>query len=396
MASIAATRASPKVIIVAGGGFYRTGDHVWLPACEWKSLKQWWEFLDEVVLLKPELESEEIPEGWVEMPTGIKVHRLCDSGDGRFARRRDTIRAARELLKPPDVVMARMPCYETQWCYQVARKRGMLVVVEIHGDWETAVLEEDPSSVLRRATRQFRATANRQIVSEMAANATCVLAVGPRLAAKYVPQGVPSIVSTNHLMSQREYCRREDFVLKNPPEILFVGDMQRRKGLDILFRALSLLKNAGRRCETIMVGSGPMIEKLKEYASSSGFANSVRFVGNVAHGEELYKYFREGDVFVLPSVAAEGVPRVTHEAMALGCPVIATDIGSVAWQLKNGAGIVVPPGNAEKLAGAISEVFDNSGLRRSLSEKGFLRSLEFTYEKQAKNIADFVQTHINN
>jgi glycosyltransferase involved in cell wall biosynthesis len=289
-----------------------------------------------------------------------------------------------------------MPYYETTWCYRVAKKRGMRFVLEIHGDWETALLDEDSSSLFRKATRRFRALASRQIVAEMATNATCVLAVGPRLLEKYVPKGVPSLVSTNHLLREEVYCRRTDFALKDPPRILFVGDMQRRKGLHILFQALASLSNSGRRFEMMMVGSGPMIRELQAYASRQGFRNSVRFVGRVAHGEELYQYFRGSDLFVLPSIAAEGVPRVTHEAAALGCPVIATDVGSVAWQLQDGAGIVVPPGNAEHLAIAILKVLDNADLRQSLSEKGFLQSLKYTYEKQQIRITEFVAAHLSN
>ena len=394
MISTTTRRAFPKVLIASGAPFYRRGDRVWLPPIEWKSLKQWWEFLDEVVLIKPEIESPDTPDGWLEVPPEIAVQSICRYGDARFARRRATFRAANELLRSSDVLLARMPYYETTWCYRVGKKRGMRYVLEIHGDWETAVLEEDSHSLIRIATRRFRANANRRIVEEMAANATCVLGVGPRLLEKYVPRSVPSLASTNHLLDKQDYRVREDFTLKDPPRLLFVGDMQRRKGLHILFRALSSLKTAGRRFEMIMVGTGPMVEELSDYAARQGFADNVRFAGKVAHGEELYDFFRESDIFVLPSVAAEGVPRVTHEAMAFGCPVIATDIGSVAWQLYDDAGIVVPPGDAESLARAIAEVIDKIDLRRSLSEKGFRRSLEYTFEKQKATISQFVGTHI--
>lgn len=384
-----------RVTIASGSAFFREGNRVWLPPIEFKSLRQWWEFLDEVALAKPQLAAERPPEGWMEVPAGIKVYRLCGAGDGRIKRHLDSLHAARELLKPQDVLVARMPYYESAWCYKVGRKKGMRCLVEIHGDWETAVLEEDASSLFRRATRRFRAQSNRRMVSEMSANAICVLGVGPRLLEKYVPSDVPSLASTNHLLSEECYVPRHDFALKNPPRILFVGDMQRRKGLHILFQALSKLSDAGQRFEMVMVGSGPMVEELTAYASRQGFAKNVRFVGKVPHGQALYAFFRESDLFVLPSVAAEGVPRVTHEAMAFGCPVIATDIGSVAWQLQGGAGLVVPSGCIEHLAQAMSQVLNDEEQRRSLSEKGYLRSLEYTYEKQQTTIAEFVRAHLD-
>lgn len=369
-------------------------DRVWLPPIEWKSLKQWWEFLDQVTLLKPELECGQPPDGWLEMPADIKVHRLCHHEDRPIARRLDTLRAARALLSSTHVLMARMPYYETTWCYRVARNIGTDYFVEIHGDWETAVLEEDSKSLSHRITRRFRAWANRRALAQMTENALCVLAVGPRLVEKYVPASVPSLISTNHLLSEREYSPRIDFALRDPPRILFVGDMQRRKGLHFLFHALASLNDQGRRFEMVMVGSGPMVGELNAYASRRGFADRVTFVGKVAHGDVIYNHYRSSDVFVLPSVAAEGVPRVTHEAMAFGCPVIATDIGSVSWQLEGGAGIVIPPGNVESLARAISRVLDDADLRRTLSKTGFRRSLDYTYEKQKARIAEFVRTHL--
>ena len=97
---------------------------------------------------------------------------------------------------------------------------------------------------------------------------------------------------------------------------------------------------------------------------------------------------------MLPSVAAEGVPRVVHEAMAQGCPVIATDVGSTKWQLRGGAGIVVPPADVEALTENIIRVLDDKQLRENLSTNGFRRSLEFTFEEQAEKVATFVRQHV--
>lgn len=395
MSSISIVRPSLKVYIVSGSPFYRLGNEILIPPIEWKSLEQWWEFLDEVVLLKPEIISDDPPVGWMAVPRNIAVEQICRNGDGRLARRRDTLHAARSLLDPSGILMARMPYYETAWCYQVARKIGMRHFLEIHGDWETAVLEEDSNSVFRRATRLARAGANRRVQSRMARRSICVLGVGPDLIRKYVPRLIPSLVSTNHLLGESSFSRRKEFGLKNPARLLFVGDMQRRKGLHILFEALSYLKDEGRRFEMVMIGTGPMVDELSVFAEKNDFVESIKWKGKVPHGKALYEYFKESDVFVLPSVAAEGVPRVTHEAMAFGCPVIATDIGSVSWQLEGGAGLVIPPGDASELAEKLGRVLDDASLRRKLSEKGFQKSLGYTYEKQKAAIADFVLHYVS-
>lgn len=385
---------TPSTTIASGAPFYRDDAGVWLPPIEWKSLKQWWDFLAVAVLVKPEIRAVEPPQGWLQVPSSVSVRRLCWAGQSRVSRRFACSRAARSILRSTDLVVARMPYYETAWLFRVAVKKASRLVLEIHGDWETAILEEDSSGLLRKATRRFRANLSSRVVREMAAYASCVLGVGPRLIEKYVPGHVPSFASTNHLLDEAEYRPRYNFELHQPPRILFVGEMKRRKGLHVLFKALGLLAKAGQPFEMVLVGTGPMTAELNQYAGQQGFSDRVRFVGAVPHGEQLFQHFVRSDVFVLPSVAAEGVPRVTHEAMAFGCPVIATDVGSVRWQLEGAAGVIVAPGDVEALARALRSVLADAALRCRLSGMGLQRSLQYTYDKQREGIARFVSSHV--
>jgi len=143
-----------------------------------------------------------------------------------------------------------------------------------------------------------------------------------------------------------------------------------------------------------MIGSGPQEENLRRYAREHDFEQNVQFTGQISSREILLQHYRQADIFILPSVAGEGVPRVIHEAQSQGCPVIATDIGSTRWQLEDNCGIVIPPGIADVLAYKIIQVLDDGGVRSRLSINGFQRSLEFTYEKQGDKIANFVNKYV--
>ncbi len=383
-----------KIIIANASPFFRNERGAWIPASEWKSLQQWWCFLDGVALAKPEINQESLPVGWVLVPEDIEVFRLCGYQNSRLSRRRETLLSAQELLCNASTLILRVPNYESKWCFQVAARLGVSLILEIHGDWESAVLEEDSKSLPRKVTKTIRARSNRNVVSRMAEYATSVVGIGPELLKKYVPHDTPSLISTNHLLREADYRRRNCFDLKIPPRLLFVGDIQRRKGLHILFEALTALKRLGRNFKMTLVGAGPMKDELAAYSLAHGFSDSVEFVGTVAHGGLLYKYFQESDIFILPSIAAEGVPRVTHEAMAFGCPVIAADIGSVSWQLDGDAGIIIKPGSVDSLLEAIVRVLDDAKLRENLSSRGYAKSLEYTLEKQQEKISSFVSNYI--
>ena len=379
-----------RVAVASDSFFCASGGLNYLNPTDYVSLSQWFPLFGQTVLLKPQLSLSTPPKGWMPVSTEIQVVPLSIANSGRFLRIVGTRLAAEKSLRGIDLLYARMPNYEGYWVFQVAQRLRIPLLLELHGDWVSSITEEDQQDLLRRMTRSWRARFTDRATMRMAEYASAIVTIGSELKEKYAPVYTPTLVSTNHLLPASFYCPREDFRLKDTPLILFVGDIQRRKGLLVLFEALRDLKSHGRLFQMVLVGDGLLEYELRAYAEQEGFIDRVIFAGRVPHGPELFAWFKKADVLVLPSIAAEGVPRVTHEAMAFGCPIIATDIGSVAWQLEGGAGIVVQPRNASVLANAICEVLDNGELRRSLSEKGYRRAQDYTLEKQQATLTEFV------
>ncbi len=384
----------PRVAIANATPFARKDGQVLLPPDEWKSLMQWFSIFDRVTLLKPSVRAEAPCTGWMAVPAHVRAIELCKQDGSLLRRRTDTLRAARAGLHDVDLFYARMPNREALWCDRVACQANIPLLIELHGDWETAILHEDSQALARLATRRCRSAVANRSLQHMCARASWVVSIGPRLAEKYAPPGTPRLITTNHLLSAREYAERESFDLHHPPRILFVGAIQRRKGLHVLFESLRSLQLAGREFEMVLAGTGPQKASLANFAERHGFGPRVRFVGHVPHGVTLFELYRQADLFVLPSIAAEGVPRVTHEAMANGCPAVGTDVGSIAWQLREDAGVVIPPNNAQALTRALSNVLDSFELRRTLSMKGYQRSLEHTLEEQQLTLRRFVEQQL--
>jgi glycosyltransferase involved in cell wall biosynthesis len=137
------------------------------------------------------------------------------------------------------------------------------------------------------------------------------------------------------------------------PVVGTIGRLEDRKGHDQLLRAAGtmLARGNGRRPQIVIVGDGPLREKLQAQAQSLGVAHSVRFVGTVA---DVRPSLAAMDVFVLPS-HAEGMSNALMEAMAAARPVVATAVGGNTEVVVDGkTGVLIPPADPAAIADAIA------------------------------------------
>jgi glycosyltransferase involved in cell wall biosynthesis len=116
----------------------------------------------------------------------------------------------------------------------------------------------------------------------------------------------------------------------------------------------------------VVAGNGPERAALERRAREFGVEGRVRFLGSVSR-DDVLRLFRAADASVLPS-AWENYPHTVVEALAVGCPVIATAVGGVPEVVRDGEnGLLVPPGDPPALAAAVSRFFSDPALRERLA-----------------------------
>jgi rhamnosyl/mannosyltransferase len=131
-----------------------------------------------------------------------------------------------------------------------------------------------------------------------------------------------------------------------------------------------------------MVAEGELEAHFLHLASDLGIADRVVHARGVSR-EELPLYYRDADVFVLPSVWLEAFGLVLAEAMASGTPVIGSRIGGIPYVIGD-AGLLVEPGDVGGLAAALRKVLDDPVLALELGARGRQRVLqEFTWSRTA-------------
>ncbi|HUL58983.1 MAG TPA: glycosyltransferase family 4 protein [Anaeromyxobacteraceae bacterium] len=153
-----------------------------------------------------------------------------------------------------------------------------------------------------------------------------------------------------------------------PVEVLFVGRFgEPRKGLAVLVEAVRLLRASGRAAAVRVVGAGPA-ERFAEASQQLG----VRFEGRLDDAA-LAHLLARADVLCAPSTGGESFGMVLVEAMAAGCPVVASDIPGYA-EAARGAAVLSRAGDPAALAETLWRVGGDAALRRRLSERGRARA----------------------
>lgn len=131
--------------------------------------------------------------------------------------------------------------------------------------------------------------------------------------------------------------------------LLYVGRLSDIKGIDVLIDAMPYVLAKIPQATLTIVGGGEELPALRERAESAGVSAAVRFEGAVPH-ERLTPFYRSADCFVFPS-RSEGLGLTMLEAMACGCPVIASDLPAVRDAITSGEnGILVPPDDPRAIA----------------------------------------------
>jgi glycosyltransferase involved in cell wall biosynthesis len=159
------------------------------------------------------------------------------------------------------------------------------------------------------------------------------------------------------------------------PVVGTVGRLEERKGHDqFLHGAHEMLVRAnGMRPQILIVGDGPLRERLTAQAADLGMADSVRFTGAVT---DVRLPLAAMDVFVLPS-NAEGMSNALLEAMAARRPVVATAVGGTCEVLDgDGSGTLVPPGDPQALASAVMALLADPARAERVGETARRRVIE--------------------
>jgi glycosyltransferase involved in cell wall biosynthesis len=158
--------------------------------------------------------------------------------------------------------------------------------------------------------------------------------------------------------------------------ISFIGRLVPQKGVDVLIKAIPQVNTVFKNCTYLIVGDGSHRKNLENLVKKLNIENVI-FTGAVHHSR-IPEFISASDIIVLPSLGAEGSPRILLEAMACAKPIIATNVGGIKDLIIDGkTGLLVEEGNAQKIEEMIILLLKNEKLREGIG----ITAYEFIKDK---------------
>ena len=161
------------------------------------------------------------------------------------------------------------------------------------------------------------------------------------------------------------------------PTVLAVGRLATQKGFGLLLEAAALWRDIRPEPLLVIVGEGPLEAELKSQAARLRLDG--RFPG---HSDDVPALLASAAVFVLPSVW-EGQPLILQQALRAGVPIVATRVGGTPVLTGEDAAVLVPPGDAPRLADAVRAVLTDEVLAARLRKAAAARGRALPSEDDA-------------
>ena len=144
------------------------------------------------------------------------------------------------------------------------------------------------------------------------------------------------------------------------------GRFEPQKAFDTLLKASHLVIKEYKNIRFIILGDGPLRSYLERLSRQYGLNQHVLFLGWKSN---VIEYLRIIDIFCQTSIW-EAFPMTILEVMSLGKPIVATDVGGVTEQFKDGiGGFIIPVESPKEIAHALSRLIDDNNLRQTMGEK---------------------------
>jgi PEP-CTERM/exosortase A-associated glycosyltransferase len=277
----------------------------------------------------------------------------------------------------PDIIHAHSSYVNGLAARYASERLGIPYVYEVRGLWgDTAVVED----ALNRNSIRYRMVWRMELGILRRAN--LIVAISEGIRKVLIERGVEAgkIVIVPNGVDTQEFCPHQpDVALAARLRITdcfvmgFIGSLRRLEGIELLIEAFTEIHRREPRARLLIVGDGPAKDRLVGLVADAGLGAVVQFTGMVPH-DQILRYYSVMDALVYPRIDAQINHAVTPlkplEAMAVGKPCLASDVGGMKELIDDGeTGLLFAAGDVRDLTEKALLLAGNSHLRSQLAAR---------------------------
>lgn len=290
-------------------------------------------------------------------------------------------------VKAIDVLHCRVPSPAAMFAFVLARRAGLPAWILIVGDL-AALLPTMPYRGIKKLLWGGY-TAFEEFNVQWMADRSVAFANGKALAEKHSRTSHQVHATTTTTISMADIASRTDTCQGEAIRILTVSRIDPRKGLRVLPAVVAALRANGINVSLDIVG--PAVgrpgederDAIKRDAEQRGVADHVNLRGPVPL-DQLLPLYRHYDLFVLPTLPGEGIPRVLLEAMTAGVPIVTTHVAGIPSLIEHDVnGLLVTAPTVDAVTDALTRLVRDGAVRTRLIAHGYDTARRFTLEAQA-------------
>lgn len=273
------------------------------------------------------------------------------------------------LIEQPDIIHAHSPCLNGLAALHIGKKYKIPVLYEMRASWEDAAVSHGTCQ-----ENDLRYKISRALETYVLKRADHVTTICDGLKGDIQIRGVspekitviPNAVNTDkfHPIQEKDMLLCSQLNLGSKKVLGFIGSFYEYEGLGLLLKAVAILKDECPDFHVLLVGGGQAENTLKALVSQLGISDRVTFTGRVNHSEVM-KYYSLIDLLIYPRLPMRLTELVTPlkplEAMAMGKPCIASDVGGHQELIADHEdGLLFKAGNLDNLVTLLKTVYMQS------------------------------------
>lgn len=289
-------------------------------------------------------------------------------------------------IRNSDICFLFMPCMSSVLAGLMCVLQRRKFVVYFGADWYDLVFSGNPN-------HKFEARIKKLLSNILSLNCLFSLHTGKGILNKN-PGTNKYLTSPILNFSSELFYKRESYSdFSNSIKFLFVGSLTQNKGITYLLEAIKIIND--KRISLHIIGDGVERSALEVLAEKLDIKSHVIFHGYIENGSNLFEYYRNCDVFILPSFS-EGLPRVLYEAAGSGCTIITTPVNSIPYLFQDNYDcLFIKPGDVDNISKVIKRFIYEPGLNKRLAENAYNTVepilKEKAYEQHFRLINEFVK-----